>query len=198
MIPEELLLKYGAKLKTYEKGEILFSQHTNAKNYYQVKKGIVKMNNYNDVGKEFIQGIFYDGQSFGEPPLFIDSNYPANAETISEATVLTLPKKAFFQLLYKHPEIHLKVTKNLANRLFYKAIIASEISSQNPNHRILRFLDYLKKDVAKITGTFNFKIVYTRQQIADILGLRIETVIRAIKDLEKKSEVQIIKGKIFR
>lgn len=198
MINQQLLLKYGAEPKKYAKGEIIFSQNKRAQNYYQILSGIVKMNNYNDVGKEFIQGVFYKQQSFGEPPLFIDVTYPANAETISESTVLVLSKEAFLKLLYEHPEIHLDITKSLANRLYYKAIIASEISSQNPNHRILRFLDYLKKDVAKLSGTFNFKIEYTRQQIADILGLRIETVIRAIKDLEKKSEVQIVKGKIFR
>lgn len=198
MINEELLQEFGAQIKEYSKNEIIFNQNESARNYYQIISGAVKMNNFNDDGKEFIQGIFYKGQSFGEPPLFIDVKYPANAETLSESSIIVLPKTNLLKLLYQHPEIHLNITKSLANRLYYKAIIASEISSQEPEHRVLRFIDYLKDDVHKITGNFTFKVDHTRQQIADILGLRVETVIRAVKNLEAKNEIKIIKRKVFR
>lgn len=198
MIPIELLLNYDAEIKSFEKDDIIFSENNSAKNYYQVKNGIVKMNNYNDDGKEFIQGIFYKEQSFGEPPLFIDINYPANAVAIEKSEIYILPKDKFFTLLKNHSDIHLNITKNLAKRLYYKAIIASEISSQEPSHRILRFFDYLKYDVHKLEGEFTLKIEHTRQQISDLLGLRVETVIRAIKQLEKDGEVKIEKRKVYR
>ncbi|WP_306301125.1 cyclic nucleotide-binding domain-containing protein [Tenacibaculum maritimum] len=72
MIHNELLLKYGAKTQEYTKNKIIFSENEYAKNYYQIISGAVKMSNFNDDGKEFIQGIFYKQQSFGEPPLFIN------------------------------------------------------------------------------------------------------------------------------
>ena len=198
MINKQLLLDFNAQTKAYLKDELIFSENESAHYYYQIIEGAVKMNNYNDDGKEFIQGVFYKEQSFGEPPLFINVKYPANAIALSDCKVLKLSKDDLFKLLYKHPEVHLNITKSLAGRLYYKAIIASEISSQEPEHRVLRFFDYLKNDVYKIDGEFTFKIDYTRQQIADTLGLRVETVIRAIKSLEKKKEVQIIKRKVFR
>jgi len=196
MINEELLLEFGAELKEYSKSDTIFNEGESARNYYQIKEGIVKMNNYNDDGKEFIQGIFYKEQSFGEPPLFIDIKYPANAAALASTTILALSKEKLFNLLLENPEIHLNITKSLAKRLHYKAIIASEISSHEPEHRVLRFFDYLKNDVFKVTSVF--EVEYTRQQIADILGLRVETVIRVIKNLEKKKELQIIKRKVFR
>ena len=198
MIPIELLLNYDAEIKSFDKDDIIFSENSSAKNYYQVKSGIVKMNNCNDDGKEFIQGIFYKEQSFGEPPLFIDVNYPANAVAIESSEVYVLPKESFFTLLKNHSDIHLNISKSLAKRLYYKAIIASEISSQEPSHRILRFFDYLKYDVHKLEGEFTLKIEHTRQQISDLLGLRVETVIRAIKQLEKQGEVKIEKRKVYR
>lgn len=198
MIPKELLLKYNAKSKKFSKDELIFSENQTATNYYQVISGAIKMNNFNDDGKEFIQGVFYKNQSFGEPPLFIDVKYPANAVAISESTLLVLSKKNLFALLQDNPEVHLKITQSLAKRLYYKAIIASEISSQEPAHRVLRFIDYLKNDVHKIDGKYSFKVAYTRQQIADILGLRVETVIRVIKSLEKKGELKIEKRKVYR
>ena len=89
-------------------------------------------------------------------------------------------------------------SRRYTKRLYYKAIIASEISSQEPAHRVLRFIDYLKDDVYKVKGKYSFKVAYTRQQIADILGLRVETVIRVIKSLEKKGDVKISKRKVYR
>lgn len=198
MIDENLLLDYGAKKISFSKGDQLFREGESALNFYQVVSGEIKMNNYNEDGKEFIQGIFSIGQSFGEPPLLANVKYPANAEAISDAEVLQLSKENFLNLLSSNPKVHLKITETLAKRLFYKAIMVSEISSQEPEHRILRILDYLKKYVHKTEGKFAYRVDLTRQQLADLTGLRVETVIRATKSLEKKGEVQIKKRKLYR
>lgn len=35
--------------------------------YFQIAEGSIKMVSVNDIGKEFIQGTFKAGDSFGEP-----------------------------------------------------------------------------------------------------------------------------------
>lgn len=198
MIDENLLLDFGARKTAFSKGDRLFGEGDTALNYYQVASGEVKMNNYNLDGKEFIQGFFYAGQSFGEPPLFANVRYPANAEAVTDSEVYQLHKEQFLNLLSANPAVHLEITETLAKRLYYKAIMVSEISSQEPEHRILRILDYLKKHVHKKEGPFSFKVDLTRQQIADLTGLRVETVIRATKALEKKGELMIKSRKVYR
>ncbi|RRO13916.1 Crp/Fnr family transcriptional regulator [Flavobacteriaceae bacterium 14752] len=198
MIDVNLLEQYNAEILELDKGDIIFDYGSKAQFYFQVKSGEVKMNNFNRDGKEFIQGIFYAGQSFGEPPLFADVNYPAGAETITEAEVYRLPKSNFFELLKTYPEAHFKISEVLASRLYYKAIMASEISSQEPEHRIIRLLDYTKKHIYKLQPDEHFEVDFTRQQIADLTGLRVETVIRACKSLEKKEEIEIKSRKIYR
>src|SRR5690554_2912637 len=91
----DLLLSFGAVFKECEKGEILFSEGDKAYNYYQVVSGSVKMFNTNDDGKEFTQGYFSAGQSFGEPPLFIDERYPASAMAFQLSEVVKLSKDKF-------------------------------------------------------------------------------------------------------
>ena len=110
MIDEQLLLDFNAEIRGYSKGKTIFSENNTAKYYYQIVSGAVKMNNYNDDGKEFIQNVFYKGQSFGEPPLFIDVKYPANAIAFSDCKVLKLEKENLFKLLFQYP-------KNLSNIL---------------------------------------------------------------------------------
>ena len=156
------------------------------------------MNNYNPDGREFIQSIFYEGQSFGEPPLFADIVYPAGAEAIIDSEVYKLSKNDFYQLLKEHPEIHFKMSEVLSLRLYYKAIIASTMSSEEPEKRILKLFDYMKVDVHHLNEDERFEVDLKRQQIADLTGLRVETVIRACKSLEEKSEIQIVKQKIIR
>lgn len=197
MLPEKILLGQGAITKTYKKGDFIFYKGDTAKHFYQIISGEVKMNNFNDDGKEFIQGIFKKGRSFGEPPLFTDRVYPANAEVIKEATIIILPKENFLKLM-NHPEMGLEILKIFAKRLYYKALISVEMSSENPEHRILSLLDYFKTYTIKPAFTDKlFKIDFTRQEMANLTGLRVETVIRAIKSLENKGQLKIINGKVW-
>ena len=198
MISESLLHQYGAEKISIKKGEILFSESDKAKNFFQVHSGEVKMHNINDDGKEFIQGIFTAGDSFGEPPLFINKKYPANATAITDSEVYALKRNSFIKLLQLNPEVNLQITTALAQRLYFKSIMASEISSQEPEHRILKLIDYFKETIHKTPFDEKYQVDLTRQQIADFTGLRVETVIRAIKSLEKKKLLFIDKRKVFR
>lgn len=197
MISEDILLEFGARKLRIKKGETLFYAGDTPKYYYQVSSGEIKMNNFNDEGKEFIQGIFTPGMSFGEPPLFIDKPYPANAEAITDTEVLHISKEAFFEMLRKNPEVNLAMSVALSQRLYFKSIMASEISSQDAEHRIIKLIDYFK-EIVGLTPNEKYKVSLTRQQIADLTGLRVETVIRAIKTLEKKGALTITDRKIFR
>jgi len=198
MIAIDLLEKYGALKKSFDKNEIIFEDGHLPTHYYQIISGEVKMSNYNDDGREFIQGIFYKGQSFGEPPLFLNQNYPANAIAVEDAEILLLTKSSFMQLLQDNANVSIKIIENLAQRLYYKSVMAAEMSTQEPEHRVLKLIDHG-------IAYFNFKkdengylLNFTRQQIGDLTGLRVETVIRTIKALEKKGVLKIINRKVYR
>ncbi|KOS04835.1 cyclic nucleotide-binding protein [Flavobacterium akiainvivens] len=197
MIQESLLEEYGAQKRFAKKGETFFNAGETPRYFYQVARGEVKMNNFNDEGKEFIQGIFTKGMSFGEPPLFIEKPYPANAEAITDAEVYVISKEAFFEMLRNNPDVNLAVSITLSQRLYFKSIMASEISSQDAGHRIIKLIDYFK-EIVGVAPSEKFRVTLTRQQIADLTGLRVETVIRAIKTLERKGALTITDRKIFR
>lgn len=198
MITVELIEKYGAVKKSFDKNDFIFEEGNLPFNYYQIVSGEIKMSNYNDDGREFIQGIFYSGQSFGEPPLFLNQKYPANAIAVENAEILILSKENFMKLLEENPKVSIKIIENLAQRLYYKSVMAAEISTQEPEHRVLKLIDHgivyfnFQKDQN------GYLINFTRQQIGDLTGLRVETVIRTIKTLEKKGQLKIINRKVYR
>jgi CRP-like cAMP-binding protein len=197
MISQSLLIDSGAQEILLEKGAYLFHENDRAQYYFQVKTGKIMMLNINTEGKFIAQGHFIDGQSFGEPPLFDDSLYPASALAEEDSTLFKLTKTRFIQLLKKNPEIHFLFTKTLAVRLQFKSMLLKEISGFKPEHRILTLLDYTKS-TAQIQLSEKQEVKLTRQQIADLTGLRVETVIRAVKELEKAGELSLVNHKIFR
>lgn len=198
MIPEELLESHQALRKKYTKGAIIFREGELPNHYFQIISGEVKMCNFNDDGREFIQGIFSPKQSFGEPPLFLNRLYPANAIAVSDCELFVLSKALFLNLIKENASVSLLIIENLAQRLHYKSVMAAEISSQEPEHRLLKLIDYSIRFFKIEKEKEGHRIDLTRQQMADLTGLRVETVIRAIKALEKKNEIKIINRKVFR
>lgn len=194
LIPANLLEQYKARLVKVRKDQVLFEEGNTATDYFQVEDGQVRMYILNHEGQEFTQGIFHAGESFGEPPLLAGFPYPATAVALTPCKVWRLPKPDFLDLLKNNFDLHLKLDKVLCNRLQYKSMILTEISSHTPEHRLLTILKYLK---SKLTPTEKPVIIpYTRQQLADMTSLRVETVIRTIKKMECEGRIKLQRHKI--
>ncbi len=204
MIDPDVLRGYNSKEINFQKDEVIFCEGDEALNYFQIKSGYVKMITNSPDGHEFIQGIFKSEDSFGEPPLLCSFPYPSFAIALGPTIVYKLSKDDFFSLLRENFEIHLQMDKVLCQRLRYKSMVLSEISFHNPEHRIQSLLTYFKNESddatkirpAMIRNKHEYVVPYTRQQLADMSGLRVETVIRTIKKMEEDGKLKIIGRKI--
>jgi CRP-like cAMP-binding protein len=195
-IDTNILIAWGGIIKKYKRNETIFTEDNHANFYYQIIEGQVKMiNRYND-GREFIQGIFYPGSGFGEPPLFIDEPYPATAITQKDSIIIKLAKNHFFKMLEDYPNIKSKLLVLLSKRLYNKSVTARELNHNTPEERIIAFLNSLKPKSSSITCERSL-IQHTRQEIADFIGLRVETVIRTLKKMELENKVEIKQHKLF-
>ena len=196
MIPDDLWQRYGARVVRLAKGETLFDQGTTAGSFHQVKSGRVKMVSYNEQGREFVQGMFTEGQTFGEPPFFNDVPYPAAAVAVAESEVWRCGREGFLRLLAEHPAVHLELTKVLSGRLVYKSMMLAEIAVEEAEHRLATLIGYFRStDAAGAADPY--RVPFTRQQLADMTGLRVETVVRTIKAMEHQGALEIADGKIL-
>lgn len=194
----DLLLECGGVYKSYDKDEHIFHEEQQPHFYHQVVEGKIKMFNTTEEGKEFIQGFFTAGQSFGEPPLFTGTAYPACAVCIELTVVIRLHIDKFKQMLRENFDVHFKITQQLANRVINKTNNLKEISFHNPEHRIIAILNNQRKEkLAFNPSAQRVKIDFTRQQIADMSGLRVETVIRTMRHLHEQEILTIEKGKVY-
>lgn len=192
----DLLLAWGATYKKITPGEIIFTEGNHCSFYHQLVNGSVKWMNVDEAGKEFIQTIVEPGESFGILPLFDDEPYAATAIAEKESLVLRLHKPVFLDLLRDSPELHFKFTRLLAEQVRFKLLLLKTISCQNPHICIATLLDYLKKHKKNICPDCS-QLNLTRQQIAGMTGLRVETVIRTMRHMHDAGELLITKGKVF-
>jgi len=196
MITEDILISFGAETKNYKAGTLIFREGEFPNFYFQIEKGKIKLNNYTESGKEFIQNIFSDCHSFGESLLFVDRPYPMNAVAMEDSSILRLPKSNFLKLIKENHEISHNVYRCLAERMYYKYIMLYNLSFQNPVLKLKQLMDYLKS-YYEDKRPYSFQIPLTRQQLASLTGLRVETVIRAIKSMEKDKILKIENRKIM-
>ncbi|WP_063743923.1 Crp/Fnr family transcriptional regulator [Flavobacterium covae] len=177
----------------FKKNEVIFNEGESALFFYFIISGGIRMFNRNEEGKEFVQGYFLTGQSFGEPPLFIDESYPTTAACIKDSMVLKLSKNKFFNMLEDIPELKTLFIKILSKRIVGKAKSSKDIINQNTEQKIISFLMIQKPENIKK----KIFIPFTRQEIANFTGLRVETVIRACSKLKKTGIIEIINHKIY-
>jgi CRP-like cAMP-binding protein len=196
-IDERELMAWGAIEREYKKGEIVFLEGHEARFYFQILIGQVRIFNITNDGKEFTQAFFQDGQSFGEPPLFIDRPYPASCIALCDTKILKIPAPVFLAKFDEHPELFKPMIKLFAYRMFDKAETAREIINNDPERRIIGFLRAMKMYHSESPNIELQLVPYTRQEIANFIGLRVETVIRTLIKMNKKGLVKIENRKLY-
>jgi len=194
-IDTDILIAWGGISKRYKKGEYIFHEGEPARCFYQIIEGTVKMYNTNLDGKEFTQAEFKKGNSFGEPILFINEDYPSTAVTTEESVIIRVAKDRFMEILDEYPAIQKKLISVLSRRIYNKSITSREIINNSPETRILAFLDSYKKKNSKEHE--KMEIPYTRQEIANYTGLRVETVIRTLAKMKTTNKVDIVNRKLI-
>jgi CRP/FNR family transcriptional regulator, cyclic AMP receptor protein len=196
MIDENLLLAWGANYKKIKAGEFIFQEGDLCNFYHQLVEGRVCWVNADNYGKEFLQQLVDPGESFGDIPLFDEGNYVASARADEDSVIIRLHKPIFHELLVENPDLYLKFSSLMAKRLRFKWTLLKSLAFHEPCDRISTLLSYFKSENKNICSNCS-QVKLTRQQIADMTGLRVETVIRTMRNMHDRGELLIEKGKVF-
>ena len=187
------LADHHFKTVRHKKGEVIYEPGHQPRYVYFIKAGEVRMVTVNDEGKEFIQGIFKAKQYFGEPALLLDRPYLAYTIVSKDCELVMVDKAGFLKFLEEDREFSMDLIHTLSNRLFYKSMMLEELANEQADHRLRTLITYLCRDLEK-----GAVLKMTRQALADMSGLRVETVIRTIKKLAEAGEIKLIRGKIVK
>ncbi len=193
-IDYDILITYGGIARKVEKNTFIFHEEAMPYYYYQIISGEVKLFSTSTDGKELTQGIFTEGQSFGEPALLLGKPYPSTAQANKDSVIIKLRKEHFCNILQDFPETKEKLMYHFAERIYYKSTAVQIWVQTSPEEKIAQFL---KTHKGLHSGSSNNQVPFTRQQIADFTGLRVETVIRTLLKMNNSGKIKIINHKLY-
>ncbi len=195
-IDVSVLLASGASFKQVPKGEMIFSEGAHCSFYHQLVLGSVRWVNIDDDGRMYVQSFIEPGECFGEIPLFDDGPYASSAFAEKDSLIIRLKREHFLQLMAENNTLLMDMCRVMAQRLRYKFFLLKTLTNPSPEVRIERLFHHLKQEGRHMWGAKNL-LLLKRQQIADLCGLRVETVIRTIRHMHEAGKLLLDDRKIY-
>ncbi len=182
------LLEEGAAETRYEKGQYIFQEGDPAESFHVLVSGAVKCVKSSPQGRDAVLKVLLPGDLFCcEAAVFDGAPHPGCAQPMGPVTVLKIPKRVYLRLLKENPEAALEIIRYLGRRLNEAQETAKAFALERADQRIASLLIKLAERMGKQTAQgVLLDICLTRQDVADMTGLALETTIRTISKLTGK------------
>jgi len=179
------------------KKEVLFSEGEEAKGFYAILSGKVKLYKISLEGKEQILHVVSAPDAFAEAALFQEGSYPAFAEALSDSQLLYIPKRDFIQLIEKNPQLSINMIVSLSHYLRRFASLIEELSLKEVSSRIAKYLLDLSVKLSKEgKNPKEVELDLSKTQLASKLGTISETFSRTLGKMKGKGIIDVQGNKI--
>jgi len=168
-----------SEMRSYERTAPLFDEGDPSDHLYVIVTGRVKVFKHGPSGNDVILEIFGPGGPLGAVATYEGQPFPASASAIDPTTCLLVPRRAFFELLERHPSLTRGLLSSLSLRLVQLTTRLAELTATRIDVRFARlFLKLADQLGRKERGGLFIPLRLTRQELADLTGTTIETAIR--------------------
>lgn len=180
------------KVFNYKKKQIIYAEGNEANKIYFVKKGKIKTYQSNADGKEFITGIFCEGDFFAYIPVLEDTAHTDTAETLEECELISIPRNDFLTLLHQKQSVAQKFIRMLAGAVAEKEKFLLGMAYNSLRKRVADALISLWE---KYKNTAGMQI--SRDNLASVVGTATESLIRTLSEFKQDGLIEITEGKII-
>ncbi|MDR2387160.1 MAG: Crp/Fnr family transcriptional regulator [Deltaproteobacteria bacterium] len=180
-LADELISKLAeaAQSQGYQKGQSIFFQGDQAKGFYLVTAGQVRIFHLDPEGRERALHLCGPGTIFGAAGLFNHKGYPASAEALMRAKTLFFPSQAIKNLTVQYPDLSLALFELIAQKLIeFKELLGNYLKKQLP--RLAQYLSSLPFDQEK--RAILIPISYLK--LAKLMDMTPESLSRAMRKLK--------------
>jgi len=185
-------------LKQIGKKGVLFSDGEEAKGFYVILSGKIKLYKISSEGKEQILHVVSEPDAFAEAALFVEGSYPAFAEALTDSRVLFIPKRDFIQLIEKNPRLSINMIVSLSHYLRRFASLIEELSLKEVSSRIAKYLiDLSLRSSQEGKNPREVELDLSKTQLASKLGTISETFSRTLAKMKAKRVIDVKKNKVL-
>ncbi len=191
--PEQLLaLAKHTSRKLVEPGTELMGEREDATGFANILSGVVKLTKTMADGRQQIVGLQFAPDFLGRP---FKTESLVNAEAATAVSLCAFPKTVMDRLINESPELEHRIFEQTLNELDEARDWMLTLGRKTAAEKVASFL-YLvathnDPEQTQTTGPSTFDLPLTRADIADFLGLTIETVSRQFTKLRKEGLIDI-------
>ncbi len=190
------LLSEEREVVDLKKKHTIYNEGKRPHTVYYVISGKVKTYKSNDDGKEFITNIYTSGDFFGYHPVIEEMNYTDNAGVLEDAELMLIPKEDFMSLFTNNSMIAKQfislITKNTIEKEEALVNMAYNSLRKKVARGVIQVLDKYRTDKKD-----NAITELSRENLAQMIGVATESLIRTLADFKSESLIDIQPGKII-
>jgi CRP/FNR family transcriptional regulator len=175
--------------RTYEAKEHLFREGDHASHVYKVEAGHVCIYRMMPDGRRQVIDFAYPGDVVGLGAL---GDHAANAQATTKTRVRCLPASTLREVAKSDARLGLKLYEALSRELLAARELLFTVSQRTATERLAAFLLALsRRNERRGENPLEIVLPMTRSDIADFLGLTIETVSRTFTKLRGEGLIDI-------
>jgi CRP/FNR family transcriptional regulator len=184
------------ELEEHGRDEYIFLENDPAEKLYLAASGRVKIVKHTPEGKDVILEIISPPEIFGGVAALDGRPYPASAQAMETARVVSIERTAYFGLLETYHVLALEASIYFGERLRNAYDMLRNISVERVERRIASLLVRFGDRVGRREGDrVVMEMGLTMQEIAEMVGTTVETTIRTMNKFKKEGLISYGKGK---
>jgi CRP-like cAMP-binding protein len=190
------LAAFGRFSRTFQPGEIIFSEFEIGDTFYLIQSGRVQLVKITgDIERTL--DVRYPSEMFGEMAILEDSPRSATAIALDEVKVLEFNSQNFEILLLGNPQIALKLLKMFCKRIYdskRRFMILTRPDPQTKVADVFLMLDETQPDIDKTTEKREFKT--TPEGVAHWAGMSVNEVRDVLGHFSNQRRIEIFPDRI--
>ena len=174
--------------KTFDKGETLFLEGASCERVFFVKSGRVKLYRIGPSGREQILQTLEAGDTCACNPGVTEWSCASTAEAIVPSVAWFLSREHYVRLVQTNSKLAHTLNRLFAERLQCFSSLIEEVSLKDSKKRLVKFLlDMLAENPDQNV----LSIPFTREELAQRIGVTRETAARQLYQLKRKKLIDV-------
>lgn len=179
----------------YTKGSLVFSEGEQSESLFIVNKGLIKLTQNSQEGKQHILRFLFPGDYFGQFSLLHNKQHYATAEVVESGTVCRMHRKDFLPLVEKNAAIAFRFLMSITEQLQQADELAGAMHIYEAEKRLARLLIHLytrrQGENEPQPGPHLIHLPAAKKEFAAMIGTTPETLSRKLNKLEMMNIIEV-------